>query len=723
MASISTSIELYDRVSRPVNSMIAALANMCDAFESVERSMDNSFDASAIEQSRRAVEKAALEVVQLGNDIEGNEHRQEEFNRSVQGGTSAMNGLVGKAVGLVSAYASLQTISGAMNLSDQMTQTTARLGMMNDGLQTTEELQEMIYASAQRSRGAYQATADAVSKLGLNAGDAFDSTAEIVAFAEQLNKQFVIAGTETAAMEGAMTQLVQALGSGTLRGDELNSIFEAAPNIIQTIADHLGVPIGSIREMASEGQITADIVKNAMLSAADETNAKFAEMPMTWGQVWTMMKNSALMQFEPVLMKINELANNESFQIFATGAVNTLSGISMMLLDIMDFAGRIAGFFSDNWSAIAPIIMGIVTALALYNGVLLVTNMLTGIVSFMQGVKAAADSMAANATFLATVQQHGFNAALAACPITWVILLVLALVVAFYAVVAAINKVTGTTLSATGIIMGALAVAGSFVVNLAVGLINALIQIVWSFVEPFLGIIEFILNACNGGFNSFGEGVANLIGQIISWFLSLGKVVTTIIDAIFGTNWTGGLNSLQDSVLAWGKNEEAITIDRNVPQIDRIEYGSAWDAGYSFGEGVGNKVSDFFSFESGTEQYTMPEYEQGSYEASANMFDPSTYGNGGLGGYDASHIPSNIADIAGNTGSIADSMEITSEDLKYLRDLAEAEAVNRFTTAEIKVEMINNNSVSSDMDLDGMVDYLANGVNEAMEKAAEGVHE
>lgn len=719
MATISTSIEIYDRVSRPINSMISALGNMVDAFESVDRSMDGAFDTASIEQSRRAVEKAALEVVQLGNDIEHNETKQEDFNRSVSRGESAMGGLIGKAIALVGTYATLQTVTKAMDLSDTMTQTNARLEMVNKSFGESANMQEMIYNAAQRSRGAYQATADAVSKLGLNAKDAFSSTAEIVAFAETLNKQFVIAGTETAAMEGAMTQLVQALGSGTLRGDELNSIFEAAPNIIQTIADYLDVPIGSIREMASEGQITAQIVKNAMLSATDSINKQFEQMPMTWGQVRTMMKNHALMRFEPVLDRINELANNEDFQTFATGAVESLAVVADGFLNVMEFAGKAASFIKDNWSLIRPVVMGVAGALLFFNGVSAITNGLIAIHTFLTTLQEAAAARAAGQTFLWTVQQYGLNTALMTCPLMWIIGLIFAIIAVIYLVVAAINKVTGTTISATGIICGVLAAAGAFIWNLFVSSINSILQLIFSICEPIISVIEWILNAANGGFNSFGGAVANLIGQIISWFLSLGKVVTTIIDAIFGTDWTGGLTSLQNSVLKWGKNEEAITLSREAPQISRIAYGDAWGKGYSFGEGLAKKFSGFMGGNLGAEMPTMPDMPNvGAYNP-ANMFDPSNYG----GGYDAGQIPANIANTAGNTGSIADSMEITSEDLKYLRDIAETEVINRFTTAEIKIDMVNNNSVSSDMDLDGIIDYLANGVNEAMEKAAEGVHD
>jgi hypothetical protein len=279
---------------------------------------------------------------------------------------------------------------------------------------------------------------------------------------------------------------------------------------------------------------------------------------------------------------------------------------------------------------------------------------------------------------------------------------VILLIGLIYAVIGAINKLQGTTISATGVIMGVLAVAGAFILNLAIGVINAIIQAVWTiFAEPFIGIVEWILNVCNGGFDSFGGAVANLIGQIIGWFLSLGKVVTKIIDAIFGTDWTGGLSALQDNVISWGKTDDAVKIDRNAPEITkRFTYSGAWDAGYDFGAGVEESVGGIFG-------------GGGALEDKYGMDNLMS----GIG-----DIPA-IGDIASNTGDIKDSLDITHEDLKYLRDIAEQDAVNRFTTAEVRVELggITNN-VNSNVDLDGVMDYFVSATQEALERTAEGVH-
>ena len=659
---------------------------------------------------------APIESVNRG--IKNNVDEQERFNHSVQNGASDMDGLNKRLKGMAATYISLQGVQQVLEISDNFAQTTARLDLMNQSFnkanntaKKTDDLVNLVYQSAQNARGSFEDMASVVAKFGNNAKDAFGSQEEVVAFANLIQKQMTIAGASTQESSNAMLQLSQALGSGVLRGDELNSIFEQAPNLIQSIADYLNVPIGKIREMAADGELSAGVVKAAIFNSADEINAKFSQMPMTWGQVFTAMKNTALMQFQPVLDKINELANNPQFQEFAANVIGSLATVANVVLTVFSIVASVGSFVADNWAIIGPIVYGVAAAIGVVCGAMIAYNTITKISAAIEAAKALASSihsaslaMLTGATFSATVAQYGFNAALLACPLTWIVIAIIAVIAAIYAVIAIINKVKGTTISATGVIFGVITWLCTLITDIVIGLINGLIQLVWSqFVEPFIGIIEWILTAANGGFNSFGGAVANLIGHIISWFLSLGKIVTKIIDAIFGTDWTAGLSSLQDKVTAWGTNENSVKINLEAPEISRIGLKDSYKKGYILGTTVENKISSVFSKNN---------------EDTGLNFDDLTAGYNS----DFESLGNNVSDIAGNTGSIADSLEITSEDLKYLRDIAEKEAVNRFTTAEIRVEMTNNNSISSDMDLDGIVDYLAVGVNTAMEKAAEGVH-
>lgn len=665
----------------------------------------------------QAANEAYLRLSQtVGNTeryIRDNVDEQGRFNQEINEGVANADNLMNTIKGAVAAYATIQTVTKALDLSDTLTSTTARLNLMNDGLQSTQDLQNMIYLSAERSRGAYQATADAVSKLGLMAGDAFGSSEEIVAFMEQVNKQFTIAGTEAAGVEAAMLQLTQAMGSGVLRGEEYNSILEQAPNIIQAIADYMDVPKGQLKDMAAEGQITADIVKAAMFAAADETNAKFESMPMTFSQIWTSFQNTALMAFQPVLNRMNEIANSDAFQTFVNNAITGLSTVAGIALEIFDLLVSVAGVVADNWSWLSPIIYGVAAALAVYYGALLITKgaeiavaAAHGVMTFAKLMMAVATTLLTGATWAEATAQYGLNAALYACPIVWIIILIIALIALFYAAVAAVNKFAGTSVSATGIICGAFMVALAFIGNIFVALWNLVVDV-------FVLIYNLVAEVANFIGNVFTDpigAVCRLFFGLADTILGILQALASAIDAIFGSNLAGSVQGWRDSLGGWvdetfGKGDEIMAkMNADDMKLGRFEYGAAWDAGYNFGEGIDESISNFDP---------------------SSLFDtnvPSASDYSDLSNYTAG-IGDGVGDIADNTGSIADSMDITEEDLKYLRDIAEQETINRFTTAEITIEQTNHNTVSGKMDLDGVVDGLTDAVNEAVDIIAEGVHE
>lgn len=643
--------------------------------------------------------------------IRDNVNEQGLFNEKISQGTNNANELMGKIKAAVGAYLSLRGVGEALDISDEITQTKSRLDLMlnsfEDTSQTADDLFKKIYISAQDARGSLSDMASVVARFGNNAKDAFSSTDEVVAFANLVQKQMTIAGASTAEASNAMIQLSQGLGSGVLRGDELNSIFEQAPNLIQNIADYLDVPIGKIREMAKDGELTADIVKNAIFAATDDINNKFDSMPMTWGQLWTQFKNEATMAFEPVLGKLNELANSEAFQSFTNRAVVALAMASTLVINIFSLIAKFAGFVANNWSWLQYIIYGVVAALIVYNATMGIAWLTTLKNAAALAWKTICDWAETAAIFAMMVAQEGLNAALAACPITWIIILIIALIAIIFAVCAAIAHFTGVAESAFGVICGAVAVAGAFIWNLIVGLINAIIQFVWThFVEPFIGIIEFILNVCNGGFNSFGDAVANLIGQIISWFLSLGKVVTKIIDAIFGTDWTGGLNSLQDSVLAWGKNENAITLSREAPEVlQRVEYGTAWNAGVEFGDNVSASVSGFFD---------------DIFNPATNMGEDALNGQSFGDGTDALKDPTDAT--AKNTKKIADNTKKSDDILSMIKDSISRERIANYTTKQVNVDMSGmSNQIASSLSIVDVVKAMENEIARSAAAAVEGV--
>lgn len=702
--------------SDTANAELEQLRGQLDQAVQEQEALNRAVENMDVEAANQAYLRLSQTVGNTERYIRDNVDEQGRFNREIEEGTNEANSLMQTIKGAVAAYATIQTLSTALNLSDQLTSTTARLNLMNDGLQTTQDLQNMIYLSAERARGSYQATADAVSKLGLMAGDAFGSSEEIIAFMEQVNKQFTIAGTEAAGIDAAMLQLTQAMGSGVLRGEEYNSILEQAPNIIQAIADYMEVPKGQLKDMAAEGQITADIVKAAMFAAADETNAKFESMPKTFSQIWTSFQNTALMAFQPVLQRMNEIANSEAFQEFVNNAIEGLSMVAGIALEIFDLLVGVAGAVADNWSWLSPIIYGVAAALAVYYGWQLAVNAINAItkgihiaMAIAQMIHAAATGALTAATAAEIAAQNGLNAALYACPIVWIIVLIIALIALFYAAVAAVNKFAGTSVSATGIICGAFMVAAAFIGNLFVTMINFVIDIfvvLWNFIAAFANFFANVFTDPVGA-------VARLFFDLVDTVLSLLQSLASAIDTIFGSNLAGAVQGWRDSLSGWvddtfGKGTEVMAqLNADDMHLGRFEYGSAWDAGYSFGEGIDESIANF-------DPSSLFDTNVPGADDYANL---GNYGSG-IGG-----IGSGVDDIAGNTGKIADSMDITEEDLKYLRDIAEQEAINRFTTAEITIEQTNHNTVSGKMDLDGIVSGLTDAANEAVDKIAEGVHE
>ena len=417
--------------------------------------------------------------------IRDNVDEQGRFNQEISAGTQQANELTNTIKRAVAAYVSIQSVGKALNISDELATTTARLDLMNDNLQSTQELTNMVYAAAQDARGSFGDMASNVAKLGTLAGDAFSSSAEIVAFANQLNKQMKLSGASTEEASSAMLQLTQSLAKGTLNGDELTSVMENGSMVIQTIADYMGVTQGEIKDLAADGQVTSDIIIAAMLGAADETNAAFATLPLTWSDIWQNIKNAALVAFQPVLQRINDFANSTVVQNFANGVIEAMAVISNVVLNIFDLIGTVGGFIADNWSIISPIIYGVIGALAVYAAYLgivkaieLASAAASMIHSLAMSAKIAVMAAVTRQTMAATATQMGYNGALYACPVVWIIMLIIALIAIIFAACNAIAKMTGVTQSGFGLICGVVNVGVAFIKNLIIGLINSIITLV-----------------------------------------------------------------------------------------------------------------------------------------------------------------------------------------------------------------------------------------------------
>lgn len=484
---------------------------------------------------------------------------QKEYNQSMESGTGSADRLTTSVKRLVGGYIGMQSVKGLLQMSDTLISTTARLDMVNDGLQSTAALNNMIFASANRARGSYTEMSAMVSKLGLLAGDAFGSTQEIVAFAEQLNKQMAISGTSTMEGQAAMLQLTQAMASGVLRGEELNSILEQTPMIAQTIANYLGVNVGQMREMASEGAITADIVKNAMFAAAEETNAKFEEMPMTWGQVWTKFQNYATMGLRPVLLGLSWLANN----IEIIGPLVLGAGAAFAIFQV-----------AANWTKIATV------ATTAYHGAVTLLSIGYGVLT---GNTAAASA----ATMV-------FNSALLASPITWVLMGLALIVGALYAGVAAYNHFTGASVSATGIIAGVMSMLGAHVYNTVAFMYNG-----------FAIFVNFIGNVFNNPVAAVKVLFYDMAQTVLGYLLNIANGIEGLVNKIPGVtvDLTSGVESWINNLGAKSAAvKESSGWKEYFSPMEYKDYGSAFSSGYDkgsnffsniFGGGVGADLGNF----------------------------------------------------------------------------------------------------------------------------------
>ncbi len=715
MATIKSQMVLNDGMSSILKKITHVLDFTIHSFEDMKRASGEAFDPAIFQATYAEIGQINEQMDKMERYYIKAAQNQDRFNKGLLTGTGHATGLTNQIGKIAAAAGAAFGVKQLFSLSDQMTSNTARLNLIADDGGSVEALEAKIMASAQRSRAAYLDTASAIASMGANAGAAFSGNDELIAFMEQVNKQFVIGGASAQGQSAAMLQLTQAMAAGALRGEELNSILENAPGIARAIESYMGIAEGSIKQYAQEGAITAEVVKNALFAAADETNAKFESMPMTWGQIWTSMQNRALTVLDPILTKLNGIANNEQFSTVADGALQAFSVIASVATVTLDAVFGLGAAIVDNWSWIEPIVWGVVTVMGIYQGIVLALAIAEGIktaattaATFSENAHAAALAMSTGATFSATVAQYGLNAALYACPITWIVLAIIALIAVFYAAVAAVNHFAGTSLSATGIICGAFAVAGAFIINLILGVVNFVIGIGVEIYNLIATFANFFANV----FNDPVGAIINLFAGMFDFILGIVQSAASLIDTVLGTDMSGAVAGFRNTVAT--KVEEIVgeqvevmqKLDASDYQIQRIEYGDAWAAGNNFGQGIEDTVGGLFS---------------------GFSTDPSNMG-ADLGGGGAGYVPydelsKGVGDISDNTGSMAKSLEVSGEELEYLRDIAERDAINRFTTAEVKIDMTGmTNKIDGGADLDGVIRELTDGFTEALVTAAEGVH-
>ncbi len=665
MASISTQLNLVDRMSAPMYSIMGAVNQVISTMAELDSATDRGFNPAQIDSARRSIDLATVQVDEMVAGLQKQEQQQDKVNKKIHEGSSAMDGMARGVMSMVGAYASWQGVQKLVTLSDAVTQTTARLGNLDAKLAVT---QDQIFAVAQSSRAGFMQTGDMIAKMGLQAEKAFDSGKELLTFGELLNKSMVNAGTSTQGMDSVMLQLTQSMAAGVLQGEELNALLDNAQPIVANIQRYLeevqNIDASNIKDLASQGVITADVIKNAMFYAADDINKQFESMPVTWGQVWTGICNQAIMVSQPLLNLISLMA--------------------------------------QNWDVLAPIVGGVAMALSTYIVLLGIHKGLVLASAIATGFHATTTVAASIAAMQAATTQSAFNAALFACPITWIVIAIVAFVAILIAVCTWLAKTAGIANSAFGVIAGGLNVAKAAIVNLG---------LIWA--NIVLGIWNAFCLCCTNVGTAFNNVITGMQGRFYGLLSTALTVVSGICEALNRLPFVefdySGISSMAadyagKSAEAHGKWQDYASDDEFLDGFNTFETfkdgwaSDAFEAGSAWGDGISEKVGGFLGGGAGAD---IGDYGMSDFSVGGDTLD----------------------DIADNTGATADGISASDEELKYLRDLAEREAINRYTTAEIKVDMGGiTNHVSKDTDVDGVIDYLTRSLQQAMVSSAEGVH-
>lgn len=712
MSTIQGSIMLMDAMSTPLNNIVGAINTTITALQNVNNT-DVAIDTSRLASAQTMIVQAGAQLNEIEKNIQrkiqDNVVEQNRFNTALSQGVNKADSLYGKIKSFIGLYAGIQTLKVGLDTSDNITQTMARLNLMNDGKQTTEQLQQAIFQSAQNSRAGFLDTASVVSKLGLLAPQAFNSNMETVKFSELMAKSFKVGGATTSEQTSGMYQLTQAMASGKLQGDEFRSIMENAPLLAQAISKYTGKSMGDLKDMSKDGLITSDVIKNAVFAMSDEINTKFNSIPMTFGDVITQIKNNAVNSFMEISSTMSSIFNSERFQGFIDGVSSFINKAFIMINWLIKGISMVGTVLYEIWGPIQPIlftVLGLLTAYKVAMGFIAVkTAIASGIATIYNLALLAKQTMlgaVSVALAKATAAQTGLNIAILTCPITWIISGVALVIAAIYGIVAVFNKITGKAVSATGLIVGCFYWMGGLIYNIIAATWNKLAQTFVSIYNLGVSIAEFFANV----FKHPIRAVAHLFANFINFLIDKVKFLGSMIDTICGTNVVGKLENVQTAIGDWvnekvGGNEITLKrMDATQVMMDRVGLKDMYNKGYE-------KGANFSLFGKNAETGIDTNTEFG------NSTNPEVAKSNDL-----------LKNIDKNTKKTGDMLDLSHDEISYLRDLAEREAINRFTTAEVKVDVGGiTQHVSSALDLDDIVDYMTNRMEEGIAIAAEGSYE
>lgn len=706
---IKTAISIVDGLTPALKTMTSSLDRVIYTFDQLHKTAEKPFD---------------ITVNQAINS-------QLNLNNAAENGIGIFQKLKNTILGVVGAYAGFQGVKSMFAMSDTVTNINSRLDLMKDEFNTVDSLQAKIMQSANSTYSSYKDMADMVGKLGNLAPEAFGNNDDIILFSEQINKLFTIAGTSSEGKAAAMLQLTQALASGVLRGEEFNSVLENAPTIAAAISKALGVNVGELRKMAAEGKLTADVVKNSIYKMADETNRKFDQMDVTYSDLWNLFKNNATKAFMPLFNYLRDITRSEKFRNFVASAGRSLSILAKIITGTFSAIGKIAQFIKASWKPLAPVLFAVLAPLLAYKAALVavwtwqkIIALSTAIWKGIQFAIATAQVILwsfTNAQRAATAATFLFNSAWLSNPAVWILLTIIAVIAA---VVGAVYAMSDSWQDAFGTIAGGLTAFGAFIANIFGGIWNIIAKVVEFFVNVWSNPIysvkklfgSFALMFLNGcismteGWDRFATAIANAfiaaINHVKHMWNGLVDLLPDFVTGALGMDYATDITksvSITSDLKDMGKGIKKLIGKKpkdlwEAPKFEGFDLSDSFKAGKKWGAGMADKISKFFKSDELEKAFTL---------------DPKTGTNG---------ISGNVSDIAGNTKTIADNTKKYEEDLRYMRDIAEREAINRFTTAEIKIGMTNNNNISSDMDINSVIDTLTSKLYEGMSIAAEGNH-
>lgn len=692
---------------------------------------------------------------------------------SNSGGSSSSGGgntIIGGAKKLLGAYVGIEAVGALIRTSDELTNISARIALVNDQynqmarcidpvnpkLQDVKELEELIFEAANRSRASYFDTAQVVARIGMNASGAFKDSQELVGFAELMQKSFVIAGTNAEEMRSAMLQLSQGMASNRLQGDELRSIFESAPIIAQYIADYMGVGMGEVRELAAEGKISAEIIKNAFFNASKDINCKFADMPKTFTQIWTVFKNKALRAWEPLYERLRKFANSESFSFVIDNVVATVTVLARVTMGLVDVLEVVFAILKFNLFWIKPAMWAIVGVWLAYNLALLKTKATLGLLKVVSwattGAKVAlalvtwavqkATWAQTSATLAQTTAHWGLNAAIYACPLFWFVAGIIAIIAVVYTVIYAINKFADTSISATGVILGC-------VVAIAMGIYDTIAwlwnNIVW-FIEGLMnGISElgaYVYNGFTEMFTGWIDGVQSAFWTFISWVANKIKPLLKIYDKLKGTNLAETLSSnAQKKATYYSTKRKQAQATRKTIDPYKFTFGEklklpyadlkkSYDWGYNTGQDAVSalrgkldklKGKDQSELDDLKKKYGVDSLTELAEKMASDDADNKTNSKAGkIGTGNADEYMSKATDLLGD---IKDNTDKDGVDLsEYLREAGMRRMVDRMTDVRVTVPMNVTNNVDKDVNLDDFISVFLRKVSQAANNSADGIH-